>query len=45
MAPAVLPVPNARPVIVACTYVRKIGSNDRPSLPSRAPPASISFAA
>jgi hypothetical protein len=45
MAPAVLPVPNDRPVIVACAYVRTIGSNDQPSLPSRAPPASISFAA
>jgi hypothetical protein len=45
MAPAVLAVPNDRPVVVACAYVRKIGSNDRPSLPSRAPPASISFAA
>jgi hypothetical protein len=45
MAPAVLAVPNDRPVLVACAYVRKIGSNDRPSLPSRAPPASISFAA
>jgi hypothetical protein len=45
MAPAVLSVPNDRPVLVACAYVRTIGSNDRPSLPSRAPPASISFAA
>jgi hypothetical protein len=38
-------VPNDRPVIVACAYVQKFGSYDRPSLPSRAPPASVSFAA
>lgn len=45
MAPAVLAVPNNQPVIVAGANARTIRSNDRPSLPSRAPPASISSAA